>query len=155
GAGVAFAAALLRSGALNAGAALLAAAWMLTTMSQGWSLGPPPSWLAVAAALYALSFWTRSLLSRHVLLFSLYLFAVLAYWGDEASFAAPVLLIAASAAIFAFGRVWKAAARRLSGLGDSLPVHALAGFLTGTGTIQMALTDEPGFLYPTILAFAG
>jgi uncharacterized membrane protein len=155
GAGVALAATLLRSGALNAGAALLAAAWMLTTMLQGWSLGPPPAWLVVAAALYALSFWTRSVLSRHVLLFSLYLFAVLAYWGDEASFAAPVLLIVASAAVFAFGRVRRAAARRLSGLGDSLPVHALAGFLTGAGTIQMALADEPGFLYPTILAFAG
>src|SRR5690606_29465200 len=87
GAGTALAAAVLRSGALNAGAALLAGAWMLMKASQGWSLGGPPlSWPVVAAVLYALSFWTRSVLSRHLLLLSLYLFTVLAYWRDETTF---------------------------------------------------------------------
>src|SRR5690606_25686911 len=114
-----------------------------------WSLGGPPlSWLAVAAVLYALSFWTRSLLSRHLLLLSLYLFTVLAYWRDETSFAAPILLAAAALALFALGRLRPAETHRVSGLGESLPVHALAGFLVGIGTVQTALIDEPGFLFP-------
>jgi uncharacterized membrane protein len=156
GAGTALAATLLRSGALNAGAALLAGAWMLMKASQGWSLGGPPlSWPVVAAVLYALSFWTRSVLSRHLLLLSLYLFTVLAYWRDETTFAAPILLAAGALAVFALGRLRPTEAHRLSGLGESLPVHALAGFLVGVGTVQTALIDAPGFLFPTILAFAG
>src|SRR5690606_42043204 len=60
GAGTALAAAALRSGPLTAGAVLLAGAWMLMRTSSAWWLaGPPLPWLAVAAALYALSFWTR------------------------------------------------------------------------------------------------
>src|SRR5690606_24530343 len=103
GAGTALAAALLRSGALNAGATLLAAVWMMMKASHGWTLGGPPlSYLVMAAALYALSFWTRSLLARHLVLLSLYLFTVLAYWRDESTFAAPILLAAAAVAVFAF-----------------------------------------------------
>src|SRR5690606_34815490 len=69
--------------------------------------------------------------------------------------AAPILLAAAAVAVFAFGRLRPALAHRLSGLGESLPVHALAGFLVGIGTIQTALVDKPGFVYPTILALVG
>ena len=82
------------TGALTAGAALLAGAWMLMKASEGSALhGLPLSYLALAAALYALSFWTRSVLSRHLLLLSFYLFVVLFYWRDESSFTAPILLM--------------------------------------------------------------
>lgn len=156
GAGTALAAAVLRSGPLTAGAVLLAGAWMLMRASSGWWLsGPPLSYLAVAAALYALSFWTRSPLARHLVLLSLYLFVFLLYAEDESSFAAPLALAAAAAGLFAFGRLRPAEAQRVSGLGQGLPVQALAGFLTGVGIVQGALVDEPGFVFPTILAFAG
>ena len=156
GAGTAFAAAALRSGALNAGAALLAGAWLLTSTFQGRGLsGLPLSYPFVAAALYALSFWTGSRLSRHLLLLSVYLFVALAYWRDETSFAAPLLLAGAAAAVFAAARLYPAQAARLSGLGAGLPVQALAAFLAGVGTVQMALVDEPGFAFPSALAFAG
>ncbi len=156
GVGTALAAAALRSGALTVGAALLGGAWMLMKASQGWSLaGLPLSYLAVAAVLYALSFWTRSALARHLLLLSLYLFVFLFYWRDETTFIAPLLLIAAAAALFAFGRLAPATARSVTGLGAHLPVQALLGFLAGAGTIQIALVEEPGFVYPTVLAFAG
>lgn len=138
------------------GAVLLAGAWMLMRTSSAWWLaGPPLPWLAVAAALYALSFWTRSLLARHLLLLSLYLFVALAYFADESSFAAPLALAAAAALLFAFGRLRPAEAGRLLGLGQELPAQALAGFLAGVGIVQAALVDEPGFVFPTILAFAG
>ena len=156
GAGTALAAVALRSGALTAGAALIAGAWMLTRASQGWSLdGLPLSYLAVAAVLYALSFWTRSILARHLLLLSLYLFAFLFYLRDESTLVAPALLIAAAVAAFAFGRLVPATAQRVTGLGAGLPVQALVGFLAGVGTIQIALVDKPGFVYPTVLALAG
>lgn len=156
GAGTALAAAILRSGALTVGAALIAGAWMLMKASQGWNLGELPlSYLAVAAVLYALSLWTRSVAARHILLLTLYLFVFLFYWRDESTFVAPLLLIAAAVAAFAAARLAPATARRLSGLGAELPAQALLGFLAGAGTIQIALLDEPGFVYPTVLAFAG
>lgn len=154
-AGTALAAALLRSGALTVGAALLAGAWMLAKASEGWALhGLPLSYPALAAGLYALSFWTRSVLARHLLLLSVYLFVFLFYWRDE-SFVAPVLLMAAAGAVFVAGRLHPADARRLSGLGADLPAQALAAFLAGVGTIQIALIDKPDFVYPTVAAFAG
>jgi len=156
GAGTALAAAILRSGALTAGAALLACAWMLMKASNGWTLaGLPLSYLGIAAVLYALSFWTRSVLARHLLLLSLYLFVFLFYWRDESSLIAPILLVAAASAAFVVGRFYPERAQRLSGLGEGLPVEALAGFLAGIGTIQIALVEKPDFVYPTVVAFAG
>lgn len=156
GAGTALAAAILRSGSLTAGAVLLAGAWMVMTASSGRSLsGLPNSYLLVAAGLYVLSFWTRSVLARHLVLFSLYLFAALFYWRDESSFAAPVLLAAAAAALLVFHRLRPDDAERWLGLGPELPAQALVGFLAGVGIVQVALVDEPGFVVPTVLAFAG
>lgn len=155
-AGTAFAALMLRSGPLTAGAVLVSGAWMLMQTSSGWLAGRPPlSWLVLAAALYALSFWTRSILARHLALLGLYLFTALTYFADESSLAAPVALALAAALLFAFERLRPADARRISGLGHGLAVQALAGFLTGTGLVQVALVDKPGFVWPTILALGG
>lgn len=156
GAGTALAAAVLRSGPLTAGAALLAGAWMVMKASSDWWLSVlPASYLAVAAALYALSFWTRSVLARHLLLLSLYLFVVLFYWRDESSFAAPALLAAAAAALLALWRLRPAGAERFLGLGQDLPAQALMGFLVGVGIVQVALVEKPGFIVPAVLALAG
>jgi len=157
GAAVMLAAAVLRSGPLTAGAVLLASVWMVMQASLNWDfVGVPLSWLAIACVLYALSFWTRSPLSRHLVLLSLYLFVFLIHIGDESSFVAPLALTVAAAVLFAFGHLRPLEIQRMSGLSaETIPVQALAGFLAGVGMMQITMVDEQGFIFPTILALAG
>ena len=153
-AGTALAAAVLRSGALTIGAVLLGGAWMVMHAVDDWALQLPSAYLAVAAVLYLLSFWTRSAPARHLVLLSLFLFAAFLYARDE-TFVVPIVLIALSVALFAFGRLQPTQAERMLGLGSALPVQALVGFLTGVGIMQVELIDEQGFLAVSIVAFAG
>ena len=157
-AGTALAAAALRSAALTAGAVLLAAAWMTMHGSGvgGWGSRPdlPALFPALAAALFALSFWTRSAAARHLALLSLVLFACLHFLRHE-DYAAPLILAAAGVALFAFGYFRPAEAERLLGLDAGLPVQALVAFLTGVGIVQIDLVDEPGFAAASGAAFAG
>lgn len=153
-AGTALAAAMLRSGALTVGAVLLGASWMVMHAVDDWAMRLPSAYLAVAVVLYLLSFWTRSAPARHLVLLSLFLFAVLLYARDE-TFTAPAALIVLSAALFAFWRLRPAQADSVLGLGSGLPVQALVGFLAGVGIMQVELVDEPGFLAVSIVAFAG
>lgn len=156
GGGVALAAAALRSGPLTAGAVVLAGVWMVMETSSGWRFGPPLSWLAIAVVLYALSFWTRSRLSRHLVLLSLYLFVLLFHLADEDSLIAPLALVAAAIALFILARLRPKETQRLSGLSDDASaVQSLLGFLAGVGVIQITLAEEPGFIVPAILALAG
>lgn len=156
GVGVTLAAAALRSGPLTAGAVLLAGVWMVMQASSGWRSGPPLPWLAIAGVLYGLSFWTRSPLSRHLVLLSLYVFVFIAHVEDENSFIAPLALAVAAIVLFAFGQLRPVETQRVSGLSaEAIPVQALAGFLAAAGMMQITLADEPGFVYPTILALAG
>lgn len=156
GAGTALAAAMLRSGPLNVGAVLLGAVWMLMHgFDHWWSMRELPyAYLLVAVLLYALTFWTRSVTSRHLIFLSLILFGFLHYWRDE-SLATPLVMALLSAGLLAFGEWRPAQAGRWLALGSGLPVHALLGFLTGIGIIQIALVDEQAFLVPSIAAFAG
>lgn len=156
GAGVALAAAVLRSGPLTAAAVLLAGVWMTMETSSGWRFGPPLSWLAFAIVLYVLSFWTRSPLSRHLVLLSLYPFVLFFHLADEDWFIAPLALAAGAIGLFVSVRLNPAETKRLSGLSEeAIAVQALLGFLVGVGIVQVTLADEPGFVVPTILAFAG
>lgn len=155
-AGTAFAAALLRSNALTVAAALLAGAWMHMAVlsSLAYPGAPPLAFLAAAVALYVLSFWTQSRMARHVVLLSLYWFVCLVYVTSETLYA-PLLLAAASIALFIFARHWRQQARRWLGLGSGLPVQALLGFLVAVGVMQLDLINEPNFLLPTVAALAG
>ena len=156
GAGVALAAAMLRSGPLTAGAVLLAGVWMVMETSSSWRLGPPLSWIAIAILLYVLSFWTRSRLSRHLTLLSLYLFVLVFHLADEDSLIAPLALVAAAIGLFISARLLPQETQRFSGLSEEmLPVQSLLGFLAGVGIVQITLAEEPGFIVPTILALAG
>lgn len=155
-AGTALAAAALRSGPLTVGAVLLAAAWMMMHgFDHWWSIRELPyAYLMVAALLFALSFWTRSVAARHLVLLSLLLFGFMHFLRDE-SYAAPLLLVAFGAGLFAFARLLPDDAERFLGLGTGLPVQGLAAFLTGIGIMQIDLVEEQGFLAVSILAFAG
>lgn len=154
-AGTALAAAVLKSNALSVGAVLLAIAWMLMHTFDNWSMFDLPlSYLLLAAVLYALCFWTRSFAGRHLLLASLWLFGFLFYWNVE-SLVVPCVVILASCALFAAGKMMPEGAVRYAGLGNGVAVQSLIGFLSGVGVIQLAYADEGSFLLPTILAFAG
>lgn len=155
GAGTAFAAAALRSGPLTVGAAVLAIGWMILLVSVSWPPDDlPVTYLLVAAVLYGLSFWTDSRTARHVLIQSLVLFGLLHFLRDEA-LTVPVLVAAFSAALFLIHYLYPAQAERALGLGNSLSLHALIGFLAGMGIVQLEFLDQPGLLMPTIVAFAG
>lgn len=152
----ALAAAALRSGALTAGAVLLAGAWMLMHSFEHWSFRAlPVAYLPLAAVLFALGFWTRSATARHLVMLSLPVFGTLFYARDGNVVAAPLLMVAGGAALFAAGRWRPALARRWSGLGAGLPLHALILFLTGIGIAQWSLIDQPAFLVVSVIAFAG
>lgn len=154
-AGTAFAAAVLRSSALTVGAVLLAVTWLLMSAWDHWSLRDLPfSYLLMAIALYALSFWTRSAPARQLVALSISLFVLLLYIRDE-TFDGPLMLIVASVLLFAIGQAMPVQSRRWSGLGSSLPAQALIAFLFGIGIMQVALTEKPEFLFASIAAFAG
>lgn len=158
GAGVAFAAAALRSGPLTAGAVLLAGVWMVMVpiySDWGWS-GPPIAWLGIAIVLYALSFWTGSQLARHLILLSLYLFVVMFFVEHDSSMSLPLTLAGAAGILLVLARFLPAQTQRLSGLpAEAISLQALFGFLIAVGIMQIMLIDKENFILPTILALAG
>lgn len=152
----ALAAAALRSGALTAGAVLLAGAWMLMHALEHWLFrGLPVAYLPLAAGLFALSFWTGSATARHLVMLSLPVFGTLFYARDGNVLAAPLVMAAGGVALFAAGQWLPALVRRYAGLGAGLPLHALILFLTGIGIAQWSLIDQPEFLAVSVIAFAG
>lgn len=154
--GTTFAAAALRSGALTVGAVLLAGAWMLMHALAHWTFrGLPMAYLPLAASLYALSFWTRSSTSRHLLTLSLPVFGLLHYARSEVVLGAPIIMVVAGSALFAVGQWLPEIARRYIGLGTGWAFHALILFLTGIGIAQWTFIDEPEFLFVSIVGFAG
>lgn len=155
GAGTAFAAVALRSWSLTVGAVLLGAIWMTMHGFAHYSFRElPGSYLAIAAALWVVSFWTGSVVARHLILLSLYLFALFLHWQLDRP-EVPLLLILAAGGLLAFGRYRPNEAARYIGLGENLPVQALGGFLAGVGILQTALIDDPQFVFVSIAALVG
>lgn len=155
GAGTAFAAAALRSGPLTAGTVLLAAWWMTYLAVEGGpGRGVPLIYPLYAAIIWLVSVWTASVSARHLILLSLMLFCALLYLDFE-TLAAPVILAAVSAALFALAAAQRALADRIFGLGDGLVVQGLIGFIAGMSVVQAELHDGPYFLLVAIVVFAG
>jgi len=154
-AGTGLAAIALRSHPLTVGAVLLAGAWLLmVAVEAGTHDQAPMSWLALAAVLWAVSLWTDSSPSRHLLLLSAMAFAWLLY-VDRDSLVAPILLAGIAVAAFALG-VWRPdESDRVLRLDGALPVHGLLGFIAGMSAVQLEYYDEPQFLYIAIAVFAG
>ncbi|TKT76784.1 DUF2157 domain-containing protein [Aquamicrobium sp. LC103] len=150
-----FAAIALRSGPLTVSAVLLAAGWMIMSAAEDWSATSLPLYYPlVAIALWAISFWTASVAARHLVLLSLFLFALCLYVRNESLDIAAVLAVL-SAALFAWSKWYPQAAERLSGMGAGLTVHALIGFLVAMSIFQWALVEEDGFLAASIVTMAG
>lgn len=154
-AGTMLAAIVLRSHPLTVGATLLSGAWLvMVTMASGRGHHVPVSWLALAALLWAVSLWTASEASRHLLLLGAMAFAGLLYLDHE-SLLAPGLLVAASVAVFGAG-IWRPdESDRLVRLGGGLVVHGLLGFIAGMSAFQLEYHDEPEFIFVAIAVFAG
>ncbi|TWH24408.1 MULTISPECIES: DUF2157 domain-containing protein [unclassified Aminobacter] len=156
GAGTALAAGALCSRYLTAGAALLAIVWLVMELGEGGdevvrsSLG----YLAGAAVLYLLSFWTRSRHARHLLLLSLSLVAALNFL-DQENLIAPLILGAFGIALFGFDLLRPEAAQKFTGLGSTAAVHGLFAFLVAGGMVQLLHVDTDGFVLASIVIFAG
>ena len=77
-AGTAVAAAALRSAPLTIAAVALAAAWLFLRGVEFWRVSDfPHAFIAIAAVLWLISYWTQSVASRHLLLLSLIFYAAL------------------------------------------------------------------------------
>jgi uncharacterized membrane protein len=161
--GTAVAAAGLRSPMLTNAAVLLAITWLLMrTGDWGRSAGFPYFYLVLAAALWAISYWTRSMAARHILLLSISLYAVLfgfsfVFSDDFATFGVvgAALAILATIVFFAADN-FPEDVERYAQLGGPAPAHSLIAFVVGIAMVQVKVYDQFGLmLLATLVAFAG
>lgn len=156
-AGTAVAAAALRSGPLTMGAVALAAAWLFLRGVEFWRVSDfPHVFVAIAAVLWLLSYWTNSAASRHLLLLSLVFYAALLA-TEYGVIEIAVVLTVVSALVFAASVFAPREVEKIAQLDGMLPVHGLIGFLTGIFMIQFELADETGggFAIAAAIGLAG
>lgn len=156
-AGTAVAAACLRSGPLTMAAVALASAWLFFVGVSFWRAVPfPHAFVAIAAVLWVISYWTRSAGARHLLLLSLVFYGALLAVETDVLSVAPVM-VALSAVVFGVAVARPELAERLVQLNGLLPVHGLIGFLTGMFMTQFELADasDSGFAIASAIALAG
>ncbi len=142
--GTGIAALALRSGPLTMAAVALAAAWLFFVAVNFWRDHPfPHAFLAVAAVLWVISYWTQSAGARHLLLLSLVFYgALLAAETDILHVA--LAMAAISAALFGVAVAMPRAVDRVARLDGLAPVHGLIGFLTGITMTQIEIGDSAG-----------
>lgn len=158
--GTALAALLLRSGPLTVTAIAIADGWLVLTIFDGFgTTGPfesPHLFLVIAAALFILSYWTRSKGARHVILLSLILYGVLLTLERDrielAALLAAISGICVGAAALAPGQV-----EQVVRLDNRLALHGLIGFLAGMSLLQFDLAGDAGagFVVASAVTLAG
>jgi len=160
-AGTALAAAALRSGPLTVAAAGIADGWLAMNLTGGFRLFGrtefPGMFVAIVAALFVLSYWTRSTAARHLILLSLIAYVAL-FALDHDVLPVAVGLAGVSAVLFAVAVLAPEPVEAVVRLGGRLPLHALIGFLAGMTMIQFAVADESGiggFAVASAVALAG
>lgn len=159
-AGTALAAAALRSNPLTVAAVGIADGWLLMKLFRGFNLFRssefPHLFVAIAAGLFVLSYWTRSQPARHLILLSLILYTALVA-ADHDLTELALLLAVVSAACFLAGALAPEAVDRAVQLGGRLPLHGLIGFLTGMAMLQFEFADnaDGGFAVASAVALAG
>lgn len=142
--GTTVAAAVLRSGVLTMGAVALASTWLFLRGVDFWRQTDfPHLFLALAAVLWAISYWSRSSGARHLILLSLMFYAVLAAVEYEVTPVALALTVV-SAVLFLAPALAPEPVDRVVQLDGLLPAHALFGFLTGIVMLQLDIWDDPG-----------
>lgn len=159
GAGTALAALALRSGPLTLAAVGIADAWLVLSFTGSHdiffrSIDVSSAFVVALAALFGLSFWTRSQPARHLILLSLIFYgATLALDRNGAGLSA--LMAAVSAGVFALAVIAPEPVDRIVQVGGRLPLHALVGFLVAMTIIQIELVDGRGFAVAAAVALAG
>jgi len=159
GAGTALAAIALRSNPLTVAAVGIADAWLfLEGFDYFRSRDFPHPFIAMALALFAISFWTRSQAARHLIILSLLFYLVL-FAMDHATLQVAIPLVVASVLLFAASVFAPEPVDKIVQLGGRLPLHALLGFLTGLAMIQFELADkstyDSAFAIAAVVALAG
>jgi len=158
GIGTAVAAVALRSNPLTVAAVGIADAWLVLKVAYGFdmyrSFAFPHLFVVMAAALYGISFWTRSQQARHLIMLSLILYAVLLAL-DHDTLAVAIGLAVLSAAAFAAAVAAPEPVERIVGLGGRLPLHGFIGFLTALVIIQFDRAAGSGFGLAAAVALAG
>ena len=159
--GAALAAGLLRSPVLTNAAIVLAMAWFLMGMEFGPNSSFNWQYAPLAAALWALSYWSGGPSARHLLLLSFIAFAAAAgLYGVERDYFTMTLAGAAlaivSALVFLAAYMAPDEVERFARLGGPYPVHPLIGFLVGVGAIQADVADSfAPMLLTSVVALAG
>lgn len=144
--GTAIAAVALRSGPLTLGAAAIGASWMVTEGFRFWQESSfPLFYLAIAAALWLVSYWTHSRAARHFLLLSIVFYLVL-YGIDFGLSATGLLMAIVAVGLFAAAILAPEAVERVVRLSGRLPLHALIAFLAGAAMLQADIVESAGLL---------
>ncbi len=155
-AGVLAAAAVLRSWPLNVGAALLCATWLgMGLEDAGGALGDlPHEWLLLGAATWAVSLWTRSAMTRHLLSLTVLGYLVAIYATDDFAAMGPIVALA-GIGLVVLGRMMPREIRLRAGLGDPVYVHGFLYFLVGMAMVHAELHDDRGFIVAPVATFVG
>ena len=143
----------MRSHPLTIGAVLLAGAWLIFELdNRGDEI--PLGYLVIAAGLWAISLWTRSVAARHLILLSLMIYAGIWYVETEVLLA-PALMVALAVGAFAFATQMPDRSEEIVRLGGGLPVQGLLGFIAGMSLVQFELYEEAEFAIVAAIVFAG
>lgn len=154
-AGTALAAVALRSNPLTVAAAGIAAAWLFLKGFEYFRADDfPHLFLAIAAVIWAISYWTLSAPARHLIILSLILYAAMLAVDTDA-IGVGAVLAAISALLLAASVLAPGPTEKLVRLDGNLPVHAILGFMVGIGMIQLEWMNDPGFLPASAIALAG
>lgn len=157
-AGTALAAVALRSNPLTIMGVIVAGGWATMTLLGSFSIWRgfdfPYAYLVMLVVLFAVSYWTRSRISRHLVLLSLIAYAAfLTLDGDRAFMSAE--LAAVSAAVFGIAVFAAEPVERIVQLGGRLPLHAFIGFLVGMFILQVQIEGAGGFAPAAAITLAG
>jgi uncharacterized membrane protein len=155
--GTGLAAVALRSGPLTMAAVGLAAFWLFSRGVEFWRVSDfPHVFVAIAAVLWLISYWTQSVASRHLLLLSLIFYATLAA-ADYDVVPVATALAGIAALLFAVSVLMPDPVEKVVRLNGLLPVHCLVAFLLGVTMIQLELGDQSiaNFAVTAAFAFAG
>lgn len=135
--GTVLAAAMLRSGPLTVAAAGIGLAWMVVIGFDDWRFETVPHpYLVIAAVIWALSYWTRSVTARHLVLLSLIVYACFLATHHQVS-DVGIALALISAVLFGLSVAAPAPVEAFFRIGGRLPVHCLIAFLVGLAMIQL------------------
>ncbi|EAB6717933.1 DUF2157 domain-containing protein [Salmonella enterica subsp. enterica] len=145
----------LRSAILTNAAVVLAVAWMaMRAMDWDGKVGFPDAFLLLGAVIWAASYWTQSVATRHLLLLSLILYAIILCFNGRLVMIGGVVA-AVSAAVFLAAHFAPATVERFARLGGPYPVYPFVGFLVGMGMLQIEAVDGYGSMVMlTLIVFA-